>query len=162
MISINFVDKLWIPLISWTRCSASSAVYVHFFRGIQKSFPRTTTRTTTTNKPFLRPRQRSLAIKNYVSYQPNLVISIQRGTEFHTTLSSMHDLILVHFWDDQQLVKAWNFGDTPYCDAFVPLVCCNHFLSLRNISMMSTWKKLLDFIHDKVSNLSFFLFLFIY
>ena len=32
----------------------------HFFRGIQKSFP--TTRTT--NKPFLRLRQRSLAVKN--------------------------------------------------------------------------------------------------
>ena len=29
-------------------------------RGIQKSFPRTTT----TNKPFLRPLQRSLAVKN--------------------------------------------------------------------------------------------------
>ena len=28
---------------------------VHFFRGIQKSFPRTI-RTTTANKPFLRPR----------------------------------------------------------------------------------------------------------
>ena len=38
---------------------------VHLFRGIEKSFPRTTT-TTTTNKPFLRPRQRSLAIKNPV------------------------------------------------------------------------------------------------
>ena len=31
-----------------------------FFRGIQKRFPRTTTKT---NKPFLRPRQRSLAVK---------------------------------------------------------------------------------------------------
>ena len=38
---------------------------VHFFRGIQKSFPRArTTKTTKTNKPFLRPRQRSLAVKN--------------------------------------------------------------------------------------------------
>ena len=37
-----------------------------FFRGIQKIFPRTTATTTTTatNKPFLRPRQRSLAVKN--------------------------------------------------------------------------------------------------
>ena len=34
---------------------------VHFFRWIKKSFPRTTTRT---NKPFLIPRQRSLAVKN--------------------------------------------------------------------------------------------------
>ena len=59
MISTNFVDKLWIPLIMWTRCSASSAVNVHFFGGIQKSFPRTTT----TNKSFIRPRQRSLAVK---------------------------------------------------------------------------------------------------
>ena len=47
---------------------------VHFFRGIQKSFPRTrtttTTRTTTrTNKPFLRPRQRSLAVKKMQSKQ---------------------------------------------------------------------------------------------
>ena len=38
---------------------ASSAMNVHFFCGIQKSFPATTT----TNKPFLRPRQRSLAVK---------------------------------------------------------------------------------------------------
>ena len=41
---------------------ASSAETVQFFRGIQKSFPRTTT----TNKPFLRPRERSLAVKNYI------------------------------------------------------------------------------------------------
>ena len=66
------MDKLWSPLISWTSfefhqfrghwtsCSASSAENFHFFRGIQKSFP--TTRTT--NKPFLRLRQRSLAVKN--------------------------------------------------------------------------------------------------
>ena len=53
------MDKLWSPLISWTCYSASSAVNVHFFRGIGKSFPRTT------NKPFLRPRQRSLAVKKW-------------------------------------------------------------------------------------------------
>ena len=39
-------------------------VNVHFFRGIQKSFPRTRKTTTTTNKPSLRPRQRSIAVKN--------------------------------------------------------------------------------------------------
>ena len=90
--SNNLVYTLWIPRISWTRCSnfhefhgqalystifvetlqwfplysgkpASSAVNVHFFRGIQKSFPRTRT-TTATNKPFLWPRHRSLALKN--------------------------------------------------------------------------------------------------
>ena len=43
--STDFVDKPWIPLISWSRCSASSAENVHFFRGIQKSFPTTRTRT---------------------------------------------------------------------------------------------------------------------
>ena len=72
VISTNFVDKHWIPLFSWTRYNdfhyflekpASSAVNVHFFRGIQKSFPIRTTRTTTTNRPFLRPRQRSLVVK---------------------------------------------------------------------------------------------------
>ena len=46
---------------------ASSAVNVHFFRGIQIFFPRTTTTKITTitktNKPFLRPRQRSLVVK---------------------------------------------------------------------------------------------------
>ena len=75
----NLVDTLWIPLCSWTSIEfqyfrghatmistifwkkpASSKVNVHFFCGIQKSFPRTRT---TTNKPFLRPRQRSLAVK---------------------------------------------------------------------------------------------------
>ena len=70
--STNFVDKLWIPPISSTRRNyfhyfleipASTGVVVHLFRGIQKSFP-TATRTTTTNKPFLKPRQRSLAVKN--------------------------------------------------------------------------------------------------
>ena len=32
--STNFVDKLWIPLNSWTHCSASRAVNVQFFRRI--------------------------------------------------------------------------------------------------------------------------------
>ena len=67
------MDKLRSPLISWTRYSASSAVKVHFFRGIGKSFPRTRTTTTprtttTTNKPFLRPRQRSLAVKKVAAF----------------------------------------------------------------------------------------------
>ena len=43
------MDTLRIPLISWTCCSASSAIKAHLFRGIQKSFPRTITITTTTN-----------------------------------------------------------------------------------------------------------------
>ena len=51
-----------LPLIWWTGCSASSAENVRFFRGIQQNFPRTTT---TTKKAFLRPRQRSLAVKNH-------------------------------------------------------------------------------------------------
>ena len=72
VISTNFMDNHWIPLFSWTRYNdfhyflekpASSAMNVHFFRGIQKSFPRTRT-PTTTNKPLLRSRQRSLAVKN--------------------------------------------------------------------------------------------------
>ena len=71
VISTNFMDKHWIPLFLWTRYNdfhyflekpASSAVNVHFFRGIQKTFPTTKTRTTT-NKPYLRPRQRSLVVK---------------------------------------------------------------------------------------------------
>ena len=49
---------------------ASSAMNVHFFRGIQKSFPTTRT-TTTTNKPFLRPRQRSLVVKKYLLTKHN-------------------------------------------------------------------------------------------
>ena len=63
------MGELLIPLILWARYSAISAGNVHFFRGIQKSFPRTRTRTrittttTTTNKPFPRPRQRSLVVK---------------------------------------------------------------------------------------------------
>ena len=90
--SNNLVDTLWIPLFWWASCSdfhkfrgqalnstifvdmlkwvplfsgkyAISAVNVHFFRGIQKSFLTRRTRTTT-NKPFLRPRQRSLAVNN--------------------------------------------------------------------------------------------------
>ena len=88
--SIFFVDKLlWLPQISWTSIECHYFrghdavisticwknmlavrvqwmqiwVNVHFFRGIQKSFPRT--RTTITNKPFRRPRQGSLAVKNY-------------------------------------------------------------------------------------------------
>ena len=73
---MNFMDKHWIQLFLWTRYNdfhyyrekpASSVMNVHFFRGIQKSFPRKrTTTTTTTNKPFLRPRQRSLAVKNLI------------------------------------------------------------------------------------------------
>ena len=46
---------------------------VHFFRGIQKSFPRTRKTTTTTNKPSLRPRQRSLAVKNSFSESSKFV-----------------------------------------------------------------------------------------
>ena len=47
------MDALWIPLISWTCCSASRVGNVYFFRGIQKNFPRTRTTgiRTTTNKP---------------------------------------------------------------------------------------------------------------
>ena len=60
------MDKHWIPLFLWTLYNdfyflekpVSSIVNVHFFRGIQKSFPRTRT-TITTNKPFLRPRPKS-------------------------------------------------------------------------------------------------------
>ena len=77
--SNNLVNTLWIPQISWTSIefhyfrghasvmfhyflekSANSEVNVHFFGGIQKSFPRTTT----AYKPFLIPRQQSLAVKN--------------------------------------------------------------------------------------------------
>ena len=36
--SMIFMDKLWIPQISWTQCSASSAVNFQLFYGIQKSF----------------------------------------------------------------------------------------------------------------------------
>ena len=71
------MDKVEIPL--WTRCSARTAEKVHFFRGIQKSFPTTTrasTRitTTTTNEPFLRPRHWSLAVKN-LSHPDILLLS---------------------------------------------------------------------------------------
>ena len=64
IISTSFLKKL-----------ASSAVNVHFFRGIQIFFPRTTTTKittiTTTNKPFLRPRQRSLVVKKYLLTKHN-------------------------------------------------------------------------------------------
>ena len=46
----------------------SSAVDVNFFHGIQKGF----LKQTTTNKPFLRPRQRSLVVKNFDKFTVNL------------------------------------------------------------------------------------------
>ena len=52
-----------ISTIFWKELLAVQSVNVHFFRGIQKSFPTTRT-TTTTNRTFLRPRQRNLAVKN--------------------------------------------------------------------------------------------------
>ena len=61
-----------ISTIFWKK-PASSEVNVHFFCGIQKSFP---TRTTT-NKPFLRPRQRSLAVKKEVLKQSLLFTTFE-------------------------------------------------------------------------------------
>ena len=72
MKSTNFTDKLWIPLISWTRCSASTAKKIH--NGVQKSFPRKTT--TTTNKSFLRPSQGSLAVKKYIFHIDQSAVKI--------------------------------------------------------------------------------------
>ena len=107
VISTNFVDKHWIPLFSWTRYSdfhyflekpASSAVNVHFFCGIQKSFPtRTTTTTTTTNKPFLRPRQRSLAVKNCKFYR----------IQFHSLIKRSLDkqILSFMFWSESMMIE---------------------------------------------------------
>ena len=72
---------------------ASNTVKVHFFREIQKSFPRTTT-----NKPFLRPCQRILAVKNIrmARYEPSCILSlgpekepdnIQEECSVHFTIS---------------------------------------------------------------------------
>ena len=91
VISTNFMDKHWIPLFSWTSYNdfhyflekpASSAVNVHFFRGIKKSFSRTRATTITTNKPFLRSRQRSLVVKNHQLKQQT-VMSFGQKT-FHS------------------------------------------------------------------------------
>ena len=73
-IFLKFNSYFWIPLFSWTRwcnfhnfleksASSAGAVNIHFFRGIQKSFPRKWGTTTTTNKLFQRPRQQRLAVK---------------------------------------------------------------------------------------------------
>ena len=100
VISTNFVDKHWIPLFSWTRYNdfhyflekpASSAVNVHFLRGIQKSVP--TTRTIT-NKPFLRPRQRSLTVKNTVTKNPPTKVLI-----FKAKFCLKNFLTWCFFWD---------------------------------------------------------------
>ena len=71
------MDKPWIPLFPWICCSGSNAENVHFFRGIQKKFS-----TTTTNKPFLRPHQRSLAVKkSYWSYFLSLLWQVNKILE---------------------------------------------------------------------------------
>ena len=66
VMSTNFVDKQWIPLFSWTRYNdfhhfLENLLAVQwmstFFVEFKKKFP------TTTNKPFLRPRQWILAVK---------------------------------------------------------------------------------------------------
>ena len=60
--STNFEDAFRIPLISWTRCSVNSTGNVHFFRGIQKCFPRTRT-TATTNPKTASAKPRGQKIK---------------------------------------------------------------------------------------------------
>ena len=123
VISTNLVDKISIPLISWTSCcdfhyfleiSASSAVNVHFFRGIRKSFPRTRTRTTTTNKPFIRPRQRSLAVKNFRATARILLIHFT----FSDVLQSWYDLLI---WT---LNMIYSKSQTN-CSAFDDVGLCN-------------------------------------
>ena len=68
----NFVDTLWIPLISWTRCSTSSAVNVYNFRGNKKK-----SRTWTTNKPIPRPRQLSFAVNKYQNSGQSATVEYQ-------------------------------------------------------------------------------------
>ena len=93
-----------ISIIFWKK-PASSAVNVHFFRGVQKSFPRTRTTTTrTTNKPFLRPRQRSLAVKNgnifvlvgidigYIIYMFNLRLGLTLPCESNRILIDINSM----------------------------------------------------------------------
>ena len=55
-----------------------------FFREIQKSFPRTRS---TINKPFLRPRQRSLALKNHEKRKKYRII-------FHSVIFFFYKSIL--------------------------------------------------------------------
>ena len=64
----NFVDKMWVPLILRTYWIdfplISDKLWSPLFSWNWKIFPRTTT----TNKPFLRLRQRSLAVKKVACF----------------------------------------------------------------------------------------------